>query len=85
MRRIVGADAVSALIASALGYLVRFGPAGGDGESVSLGVALTLPLVWLAAMLVARSYEERFLWVGADEFRRVLFDAALLLATVGTV
>ncbi|WP_448621570.1 sugar transferase [Geodermatophilus sp. URMC 65] len=85
MRRIVAADAFSALIASALGYLVRFGPSGADGPYVSLGVALTLPLVWVAAMLMARSYEERFLWVGADEFRRVFFAAALLLATVGTV
>ncbi|MGR6967093.1 sugar transferase [Geodermatophilus sp. URMC 61] len=85
MRRIVGADAVCALIAGALGYLVRFGPAGTDGQHVSLGVALALPLVWVAAMLVARSYEERFLWVGADEFRRVFFASALLLATVGTV
>jgi exopolysaccharide biosynthesis polyprenyl glycosylphosphotransferase len=36
-------------------------------------------------MLVARSYEERFLWVGPEEFRRVFFAAVMLLATVGTL
>jgi hypothetical protein len=36
-------------------------------------------------MLVARTYEERFLWDGPEEFRRVFLAAALLLATVGTV
>src|SRR3712207_1248528 len=35
-------------------------------------------------MLVSRSYEERFLWVGPEEFRRVFFAAVMLLATVGT-
>ena len=33
---------------------------------MSLGVTLSLPLVWVAAMLVERSYEEQFLWVAAD-------------------
>jgi exopolysaccharide biosynthesis polyprenyl glycosylphosphotransferase len=36
-------------------------------------------------MVAARSYEERFLWVGAEEFRRVFFAAMMLLATLGTV
>jgi exopolysaccharide biosynthesis polyprenyl glycosylphosphotransferase len=42
-------------------------------------------VIWFVAMLVARSYEERFLWVGAEEFRRVFFAAMMLLATLGTV
>ncbi len=36
-------------------------------------------------MFVARAYEERFLWVGAEEFRRVLAAAVALLAAVGAV
>jgi len=36
-------------------------------------------------MLVARSYEQRFLWVGPEEFRRVFFAAVMLVAAVGTV
>jgi len=50
----------------------------------SIWVVVLLPLVWVGAMLVARSYEERFLWVGPEEFRRVFFAAVMLLATVGT-
>lgn len=76
---------MSALVAGIVGYLVRFGPVSAAVDHRSLVIALTLPLVWVAAMLVARSYEPRFLWVGADEFRRVFFAAALLLAGVGTV
>ncbi len=68
-----------------MGYLVRFGPVSAAVDRQSLTIALILPLVWVAAMLVSRSYERRFLWVGADEFRRVFSAAALLLATVGTV
>ena len=44
-----------------------------------------LPVIWIGSMLIARSYEERFLWVGAEEFRRVFFAAMMLLATLGTV
>ena len=43
-----------------------------------------LPLVWVAAMAIGRTYEQRFLWVGAEEFRRVFFAATLMLAAVGT-
>jgi exopolysaccharide biosynthesis polyprenyl glycosylphosphotransferase len=48
-------------------------------------MALAMPFVWVLAMLVARSYEERFLWVGPEEFRRVFFAAVMQLALVGTV
>jgi FlaA1/EpsC-like NDP-sugar epimerase len=55
------------------------------GLTASPAVVLTLPLVWLGAMLAARTYEQRYLWVGPEESRRVVSAAALLLATVGTV
>jgi exopolysaccharide biosynthesis polyprenyl glycosylphosphotransferase len=77
---------VCAALAALIGYLGRFGPGDmGDPAAASVWVILLLPLVWVAAMLVARSYEERFLWVGPEEFRRVAFAAVMLLATVGTV
>jgi exopolysaccharide biosynthesis polyprenyl glycosylphosphotransferase len=86
VRRTVAADALCAALAALVGYLGRFGPAeNGDPAAASVWVILLLPLVWVAAMLVARSYEERFLWVGPEEFRRVAFAAVMLLAAVGTV
>src|SRR3954469_3164312 len=84
VRRVVLGDILCAAVAGFAGYLVRFG-----GETIaphaSTWAAITLPVIWVGAMLVARSYEERFLWVGAEEFRRVFFAAMMLLATLGTV
>jgi exopolysaccharide biosynthesis polyprenyl glycosylphosphotransferase len=71
--------AVSALV----GYVGRFGADTATAHA-SLWAAAALPVIWLGAMLVARSYEERFLWIGAEEFRRVFFAAALLLASLAT-
>jgi exopolysaccharide biosynthesis polyprenyl glycosylphosphotransferase len=85
VRRTVSADAACAAIASGVGYLTRFGPAGVAESHPSTWIAAVLPLIWLTAMLVARAYEERFLWVGPEEFRRVFSASAFLLATVGTV
>ena len=84
VRRIVLGDIAGAALAGFAGYLVRFG-AGTPAAHASTWAAVALPLIWVGSMLVARSYEERFLWVGAEEFRRVFFAAMMLLATLGTV
>jgi exopolysaccharide biosynthesis polyprenyl glycosylphosphotransferase len=86
VRKTVLADAVCAGLAAFFAYLGRFGPetAGGPANA-SVWLMFLLPGVWVGAMYVARSYEERFLWIGPEEFRRVFSAAVLLLATVGTV
>jgi exopolysaccharide biosynthesis polyprenyl glycosylphosphotransferase len=87
VRRVVVLDALSALLAGVVGRLMRFGPEG-DGVPVpttSTWLLFALPLVWVTAMLCARAYEQRFLWIGPEEFRRVFFAAGMLLALVGTV
>jgi exopolysaccharide biosynthesis polyprenyl glycosylphosphotransferase len=85
VRRIVVADFLCAAVAASAGYLVRFGPDAAISPRSSLWAAVALPLIWIGSMLVARSYEERFLWSGAEEFRRVFIAAMMLLATLGTV
>ena len=85
VRRIVVADSICAAVAGSAGYLVRFGSGNASTTQASLWAAFLLPMIWFGSMLVARSYEERFLWVGAEEFRRVFFAAMMLLATLGTV
>lgn len=85
VRRIVVGDVICAVIAGLAGYLFRFGAEDAAPPHASTWAALSLPLVWAGAMLVARTYEERFLWVGAEEFRRVFFAGMMLLATLGTV
>ena len=84
VRWLVLGDALCAAVAALAGYLGRFGTEAASGHA-SLWVAAMLPLVWIVGMLVARSYEQRFLWIGAEEFRRVFFAAALLLASLGTI
>ncbi|WP_243737625.1 sugar transferase [Blastococcus xanthinilyticus] len=84
VRSIVLGDAVCAALAAVIGYFVRFGT-DVDGQQYSLTAAVLMPVLWLAAMHIGRTYEERYLWVGADEFRRVLDAAALLLAAVAVV
>jgi len=85
VRRTVIADVLCATVAALVGYLVRFGSPQVAPARESVWAILLLPVVWVVVMLVARSYEERFLWVGPEEFRRVFFAAGMLLATVGTV
>lgn len=85
MRRLVIVDAVVAAIAAIVGYLVRFGPTDATPSHVPFAVAAVMPAVWVLAMLVARAYEQRFLWENPEEFRRVTGAAILMLATVGTV
>ncbi|WP_104523568.1 sugar transferase [Blastococcus atacamensis] len=87
VRRLVALDAGAAVVAGALGQLAEAQPVSGvlGGAGSLAAVIFLFPLLWVTAMLVARSYEERFLWTGPEEFRRVFFAAAMLLATVGTL
>ena len=87
VRRIAVGDALCGIIAALTGYLIRFG-ADNDVSAAahpSVWMAALLPAIWLLVMLIARAYEQRFLWVGPDEFRRVFTAATSLLAGVGTV
>ncbi|HEX2073704.1 MAG TPA: sugar transferase [Geodermatophilus sp.] len=81
------ADALCAVAGAAFGLLVRFGGTVPSSLHLypSVWVSAALPVVWVLAMLVSRSYEERFLWVGPEEFRRVFRAAVLLLAVIGTL
>jgi exopolysaccharide biosynthesis polyprenyl glycosylphosphotransferase len=87
VRRIVFGDFLCAGVAAVVAYLVRFGPDAQDLTPAhpSVWMVALLPFLWAGLMLVARTYEQRFLWIGAEEFRRVFTAAVGLLALVGTV
>ncbi|WP_448642060.1 sugar transferase [Geodermatophilus sp. URMC 63] len=74
-----------AAAAGLTGYLAHLGSDSVVEAPTSAWVVALLPLVWVLCMHVARSYEQRFLWVGPEEFRRVFGAAVMLLAAVGTV
>ncbi|MPQ97917.1 exopolysaccharide biosynthesis polyprenyl glycosylphosphotransferase [Modestobacter sp. I12A-02628] len=86
VRRIVVADALCALIAAFVGYAAPVGHGvSARFMTATVLIIVLLPLVWVGAMLVGRTYEQRFLWLGAEEFRRVFSAAVFLLAALATV
>jgi exopolysaccharide biosynthesis polyprenyl glycosylphosphotransferase len=85
VKRTVVLDVLCASAAGVLGYLFWFTWSGFHNTSPPpFWIVGAVPMVWVPAMLVARTYEERFLWVGVEEYRRVLAAAVVLLAGVGT-
>jgi exopolysaccharide biosynthesis polyprenyl glycosylphosphotransferase len=86
VRRVAVGDVLAALCAAVVGFRIRFEDVVEAGPHyASAWIAALLPIVWLVSMLLARTYEQRFLWVGREEYRRVFSASALLLACVGTL
>ncbi|WP_029430317.1 sugar transferase [Blastococcus sp. URHD0036] len=83
VRRLVVGDFACALVVAVL--TMGLGPVPAANAATMPSLALLIPLTWVTAMSLARSYEQRFLWDGAEEFRRVFFATAMLLAAIGTV
>lgn len=77
-------DAATALIAGACAYLLRF-TAVGSRSPQYLALSLLLPFAWLVTLALSQSYESRYLFVGPDEYRRVMMAAAWLTAAVALV
>jgi exopolysaccharide biosynthesis polyprenyl glycosylphosphotransferase len=84
VRRVTAADACCALAAGLLAFEARFGVSA-TWAVAYFWLALALPLLWLAALALARAYDTRFIGVGSDEFRRVLNAAVCLTAAVAVV
>ena len=83
VRRTVLFDLLCASVAAFIGHAVFFGPHVDSAPGPPFWIMLALPPAWVLAMLVARTYEQRFLWVGVEEYRRVFDAAVALLAAVG--
>jgi exopolysaccharide biosynthesis polyprenyl glycosylphosphotransferase len=82
---VITIDAGAALVAAVTAYVGRFGEHPSSNYLLGyIALSASLPLLWLAAMWIARAYETRFLTVGYEEFRRVLVAAVAVIATVGT-
>ncbi|MGY1719458.1 sugar transferase [Blastococcus sp. SYSU DS0552] len=87
VRRLVILDVVAAVVAAVVAQVIEVGPASGTFATAGspLWTVVLVPVLWAGAMLVARAYEERFLWIGAEEFRRVFFAAVLIVGTLATI
>jgi exopolysaccharide biosynthesis polyprenyl glycosylphosphotransferase len=87
VRGVVLGDILCAVLAATVGLLTKFGVETSPThmQNAAVWVACSLPAIWPLAMMMAGSYERRFLWVGADEFTRVFWASTTLLASVATV
>jgi exopolysaccharide biosynthesis polyprenyl glycosylphosphotransferase len=82
LRRLVLADLAAAFLATAVGFLVRFGPVSTGHTARYIALSLVLPFCWLAVLSIARAYEPRLLFVGVGEYQHTLRAGFRL--TVGT-
>jgi exopolysaccharide biosynthesis polyprenyl glycosylphosphotransferase len=83
-RRLVALDLGLVALAGWLAYVLRFG-FGGDRPILHVAIATLLPFAWLVAMQAGRGYELRYLYVGSDEYRRVIAVGGTLIALLATV
>jgi exopolysaccharide biosynthesis polyprenyl glycosylphosphotransferase len=81
LRRTALADGACALAAGLLAFELRF-----DTHHYRPAVYLVftglLPILWVASLALAGGYDERFIGVGSDEFRKVLSSGVNLTALV---
>jgi exopolysaccharide biosynthesis polyprenyl glycosylphosphotransferase len=64
-------DGCVALLAGAIAFAFRFGSVAPYNVPYVF-LSLLFPFAWMLALLVGHAYERRFLFVGNDEYRRVL-------------
>ena len=84
VRRAVLFDALCAAVGGVLGWLFWFSWSGLEAPPhPPFGIAVLVPLLWVPALVVARTYEQRFLWVGVEEYRRVVATTIVVLAVGG--
>lgn len=81
---IVGSDVAAGLIGATLAFLARFGHLDQNSRIYLLAV-IALPAVWIAAMGLSRAFEKRYLFVGTEEYQRIVHAAVALTAAVAIV
>jgi exopolysaccharide biosynthesis polyprenyl glycosylphosphotransferase len=72
VRSLIGADLIAALVAGGVAFGARFGNAVTPYNRQYLIFTAMLPALLLASLVLNRAYERRFLFVGTDEYQRVL-------------
>jgi len=78
---LIAVDAAVGLLAGLLAFAVRFGEVT-DYHRPYLLMSTLLPFAVVGFLAMSRAYERRFLYVGNDEYRRVIRGGLGLIATV---
>ncbi|WP_163511511.1 sugar transferase [Fodinicola acaciae] len=83
-RQLAIVDGSAAIVAAALGFWVRFGAIPHHAVAYVVGSAF-FPAIWVLVLMMARAYESRYLFVGNEEYRRVLNAGIFLTAATAFV
>ena len=90
-RQLACLDAAAVICAVSIALIIRFGESvdssvgigGGRGQDVTyLTAAVLLCLLWSLSLFIHKSYDERIIGGGAEEYRRVFRGSAWLWASV---
>ncbi len=84
LRLVVAVDVAVAVLAGGTAYFFRFAIPGWYIPRY-IALSLLLPLAWLLTLSLCGAYESRFLYVGPDEYRRVLVAAVTFAAGIAFV
>ncbi|HEU4422607.1 MAG TPA: exopolysaccharide biosynthesis polyprenyl glycosylphosphotransferase [Pilimelia sp.] len=84
VRALVAADVLVGLAAGALAFALRFQKVTAYNRFY-LVLSLLLPLVLVGVLAMNRAYEKRFLFVGTDEYQRVIRAGLALTASAAIV
>ena len=80
VRHLIGCDLLAGVTAGAVAFALRFGDEVTPYNRGYLVLSAVLPLVLLMVLAFSRAYERRFLFVGTDEYQRVLRGGVGLIA-----
>ncbi|QSB06951.1 sugar transferase [Natronoglycomyces albus] len=72
------------MLGAAVAFAARFGTVTSHSRIYILTLLL-LPVLWLTLLVLARAFESRYLYVGTDEYQRVVHAAMGLVALVALV
>ena len=85
LRILVGCDLAVGLTAGAAAFGARFGDEVTAYNRPYLILSALLPLAYIAALAANRAYEKRYLFVGTDEYQRVIRSGVTLTATLAVI
>ncbi|THV42959.1 sugar transferase [Glycomyces buryatensis] len=81
---IIAGDVFAAFFGAAVAFFARFGHLDDHSRVYALSL-IALPAVWIAVLGLSRAFESRYLFVGTEEYQRVVNAAIALTAAVALV
>jgi exopolysaccharide biosynthesis polyprenyl glycosylphosphotransferase len=79
------ADLVAGVVGGAVAFAARFGGEVNEINRAYVFVSAVLPGLFLLSLWLSRAYERRFLFVGTDEYQRVLRAGVFMTALTATL